>query len=72
MALISLMASGTVTLIDEPPLLCFDILINLVQATKYGPFGALPFVLSFVILVVRPYDSLSWIGHRNPITGTRQ
>ena len=66
------MASGTVTLIDEPPLLCFDILINLVQATKYGPFGALPFVSSFVILGVLPYDSLSWIGLHNRIIATRQ
>ena len=72
MTLISLMASGTVTLIVEPLPLYFDILINPVQVRKYGHFGDLPFVLCFVILDVLPYDSLSRIGHHNPIIATRQ
>ena len=72
MALISLMVSGTVTLIDEPLLLYFDTPINPIQVRKYGPFGDLPFILSFVILNVLPYVNLSWNGHHNPIIATCQ
>ena len=60
------------TLIDDPLLLYFDILINPVQGRKYGLFGGLSFVLSFVILDVLPYVSLSRIGHHNLIIATRQ